>query len=114
DAERVTVGPRTTVRVPADLTVTRPRVVGHRNRMTYAVAALGDQAPARFSATLTSRPMLGSGALRVLALVVVVAVWLTGVVVGVPFLSRQLSEQQDGVVAADGAATDPDGNGAPG
>src|SRR5690606_15733097 len=106
---------RSTVRVPADLSVRRPRAVGHRNRMTYAVSALGDQAPARFTGVLTSKPFLGGTAIRALALLVVVAVWLTGVVIGVPWLSQKISGQTgEDVVAVDGgqgSPTGPDGSG---
>lgn len=101
DGAWVRVPPHSTVRVPVRLTVLRPQLVGHRNRRAFSVLARGDQSPGRTQGTLTSRPLLGSGFLRAVALLTVVAVWLTGVVVGVPWLSQQVTQLQAGDTGPD-------------
>lgn len=106
DGAWVRVPPHSTVRVPVRLNVLRPQLVGHRNRRAFSVLARGDQSPGRTQGTLTSRPLLGSGFLRAVALVTVVAVWLTGVVIGLPWVSQQVNQLQQaegGEVGGDGA-----------
>ncbi|MCL3861863.1 carboxypeptidase regulatory-like domain-containing protein [Actinotalea sp. K2] len=91
--EQVRVPARSTVRLPARLTVLHPQVVGHRNRRTFVLAATGDQAPARSQAVLTARPLLGSGAIRALSMLVVAALWLTGVVIGAPWIAQRVGTE---------------------
>ncbi|HUX69090.1 MAG TPA: carboxypeptidase regulatory-like domain-containing protein [Cellulomonadaceae bacterium] len=88
----VTVPAHTTVRLPVRLSVARPRLVGHRSRAAYSVLAHGDQAPARAQGVLTARPMFPAGALRVVAMLAVVALWVTGVAIGLPWLSHRTNQ----------------------
>lgn len=109
DGAWVRVPPHSTVRVPVRLAVLRPQLVGHRNRRAFSVLARGDQSPGRTQGTLTSRPLLGSGFLRAVALLTVVAVWLTGVVVGVPWVSQQVTEMQQAEAGGGGGGGASDG-----
>ncbi|WP_448071457.1 carboxypeptidase regulatory-like domain-containing protein [Georgenia yuyongxinii] len=110
--DAVTVPARGTVTVPAKLSVLRPQIIGHRNRMAYTVTARGRQAPAKFRGTLTARPLLGFTGMRVVAVVAALALWVAGLGMGVPWLSEKVTAEQGEVLAeggADGAGADPDG-----
>ncbi len=108
DDERPRLPAHSTVRIPARLSM-RPQVVGHRSRRTFTVSAHGDQAPARFQGVYTSKPMVGSGAIRLLAMALVVVVWVTGVIVTLPWLTDRLTGTE--VVAAGQDAGGDDGTG---
>ena len=112
DQQHVTVPPHGTVRVPARLSVRRPRVVGHHDRLAFTVTARGRQAPARVHGTLTSRPLLTSGVLRVLSLVTALAVWAGAIGLGVPWVADQVTGTDPDVVADGGAGADRPGAGA--
>ena len=92
EGQVVTVPAHTTVRLPVRLSVARPRLVGHHSRASYSVVAHGDQAPARAQGVLTARPMLPAAALRVVAMLAVVALWVTGVAIGLPWLSHRTNQ----------------------
>lgn len=89
----VTVPAHATVRLPVRLKVTRPRLVGHHSRTSYSVVAHGDQAPARSHGVLTSRPLFPASALRAVAMLAVVALWIAGIAVGLPWLSQRTNQQ---------------------
>lgn len=88
----VSVPAHATVRLPARVAVHRPRLVGPRTRTAYSVTAHGDQAPAHTQAVLTARPLLSSGVLRGVGMVAVLALWVAGVAVGLPWLSHRASQ----------------------
>ena len=100
----MTVPAHTTVRLPVRLSVARPRLVGARVRAVYSVIAHGDQAPARAQGVLTARPMFTAGALRVVAMLAVVALWVTGVAIGLPWLSHRTNQSTVAAPAGSQAA----------
>jgi len=133
-ASRLTVPGRQTIRLTATARNMRPQVLGHLDRRTFSVVAQGRQAPATFHGTVTARPLVGSGLLRVVALLMVVVLWGGGLLVALPWFTdradQQTVAQPAPTAAADagdgtgpgGAGTDgtpgdgsgPDGTGAPG
>lgn len=133
-ASRLTVPGRQTIRLTATARNMRPQVLGHLDRRTFSVVAQGRQAPATFHGTVTARPLVGSGMLRVVALLMVVVLWGGGLLVALPWFTdradQQTVAQPAPTAAADagdgtgpgGAGTDgtpgdgsgPDGTGAPG
>jgi len=133
-ASRLTVPGRQTIRLTATARNMRPQVLGHLDRRTFSVVAQGRQAPATFHGTVTARPLVGSGMLRVVALLMVVVLWGGGLLVALPWFTdradQQTVAQPAPTAAADagdgtgpgGAGTDgtpgdgsgPDGSGAPG
>ncbi|TNC19197.1 hypothetical protein FHE66_04625 [Georgenia sp. 311] len=114
DRRHVTVPAHGTVRVPARLSVRRPRVVGHHNRLAFTVTARGRQAPARVHGTLTSRPLLTSGVLRVFSVVTALAVWAGALGLGVPWVAEQVAGPDQADVVAGGTGDDVGGDGATG
>ncbi len=101
----VTVPAHATVRLPARLSVARPRLVGARNRSTYSVTAHGENAPAHAQGVLTARPLLSSGVLRGVAMVAVVGLWVAGVAIGLPWLSQRANRSATTAAAGQGAGS---------
>lgn len=97
----VVVPARTTVRLTGRARNLRPQLMGHLSRRAFSVVAAGKQAPARFSGTITARPLLSAGFLRVMSLVVVMAMWAGGLVVALPWLTGRMTTEQ---TAAEGTA----------
>ncbi|SDC59807.1 Carboxypeptidase regulatory-like domain-containing protein [Sanguibacter gelidistatuariae] len=106
---------RTTIRLTARARNLRPQFMGHLNRRAFSVAAAGKQAPARFSGTITSRPLLSSGLMRVMSLLLVMALWAGGLVVGLPWLTNRMTAEQTTAeeTTAPGAGSDPGAAGDP-
>ncbi|MPV87299.1 hypothetical protein GB882_01355 [Georgenia ruanii] len=100
--DALTVPARGSVTVAAKLSVLRPQILGHNNRMAYTLTARGRQAPASFRGTLTARPLLGSTGLKIVAVVATLALWVAGLGLGVPWLSTQFSGDQGEVLAEAG------------
>lgn len=133
-ARRLTVPGRQTVRLTATARNVRPQVLGHLDRRTFSVVAQGRQAPATFHGTVTARPLVGSGMLRVVALLMVVVLWGGGLLVALPWFTDRADQQTEaqpaptaavdagdgtgpdgaGPDSAPGDGTGPDGTGAPG
>lgn len=110
-SEREVVVPaRTTVRLTGQARNLRPQLMGHLSRRSFSVMAAGRQAPARFSGTITARPLLSAGFLRVMSLVLVMAMWAGGLVVALPWLTDRMTTQET-TAEATGAPADP-GSGA--
>lgn len=118
-ARRLTVPGRQTVRLTATARNVRPQVLGHLDRRTFSVVAQGRQAPATFHGTVTARPLVGSGMLRVVALLMVVVLWGGGLLVALPWFTDRADQQTQAQPAATAAAdpgsagdgTGPDGTG---
>lgn len=89
----VRVPARSTTRVTARARVLRPSWVGHRDRRGYEILAHGPQAPATFRGGVTAMPFVTAAMTRALALVLVVALWLGGLVVAVPRIRDAVGEQ---------------------
>jgi len=133
-ARRLTVPGRQTIRLTATARNMRPQVLGHLDRRTFSVVAQGRQAPATFHGTVTARPLVGSGMLRVVALLMVVVLWGGGLLVALPWFTDRADQQTEaqpapaaavdagdgtgpdgaGPDGAPGDGTGPDGTGAPG
>ena len=90
----VVVPARTTVRLTGRARNLRPQLMGHLSRRAFSVSAAGKQAPARFSGTITARPLLSAGFLRVMSLVLVMAMWGGGLVVALPWLTDRMTSEQ--------------------
>jgi len=88
---RVQVPPGGIARIRGRVGLSRPRVVGARNRYPFLIAARGLGAPTSVTGSVTGRPLLGSSSTRSLALIAVIAVWLALVAVGIPKLAGSLS-----------------------
>ncbi|MBD7917994.1 carboxypeptidase regulatory-like domain-containing protein [Cellulomonas sp. Sa3CUA2] len=105
-----------TVRVPAVLR-SGHRWVGREQRHTFLVTATGRSAPQEVPGTFTSRAWLGPTVLKVAAVVVVLALWAAGALVGIPRVVTALGDRQDAAVTAgDGQDGGQDGaqDGSPG
>ena len=87
----VTVPAGRTVSVPGRVRVTHPRLIGHQSTHTFAVAARGLGAPEFMEGTLRSRPLMGGRMTGLLIAGLVIAIWATAAVVGIPKLSNYLS-----------------------
>lgn len=83
----------TTARVSGRVQVARRRWTGAPRRLPFVLTAQADSVPLRLDGVFTSRPVLGSGTTRVLALVVVVALWAGAVAVAVTQASKRASRQ---------------------
>ncbi len=110
------VAPRETVRVGARVRSPRVRLVGSRRRHAYTVTATGRAAPQHVQASLSVRPLVGSGFARVVGAVAVIALWVAGVFTVLPYLADRFSDRSTSVdqvtVEADGDGQgDPDGSG---
>lgn len=104
DADRVELGPAETLRVPA--TVRAPlRLAGGRVRHSYQVVATGRAAPQRVQGTFTSHALLGTGMLRVTAIVAVMALWVTAVVIALPRLADRMRADEEPTTAEAGATS---------
>jgi len=121
DRRTVRLAPHQTARVRGRVRTRRPRVVGHAARDSYVVTATGTLAPQRFQASFHSRPLLSSGAMKVLALVMVAVLWVGGTVAVLPWVSAKVksatlssgttSTEVARVPATDGGGTAGDGSG---
>src|SRR5690606_22896025 len=80
---KVQLQPAETRRVPATVRG-RLRLFGPRERHSYEVIASGRAAPRRVQGTFASRAIFGSGAVRVIAVVAVMALWITALIVALP------------------------------
>ncbi|QIK83055.1 carboxypeptidase regulatory-like domain-containing protein [Sanguibacter sp. HDW7] len=89
----VRVPARSTTRVTARARILRPSWVGHRDRRGYEIFAHGSQAPATFRGGVTAMPFVTASMTRALALVLVVALWLGGLVVAVPRIRDAVGER---------------------
>ena len=89
---RVEVGPAETVRVSAVLRAKRPRLVGGKQRHSFTVTATGRAAPQRAQGTFTARALMSSAMLRGTAIVVVVALWVVGAIIGLPKIASQFTD----------------------
>src|SRR5690606_35837278 len=113
----VRVAPRTTVRVPVRVRAPRVRLVGSRRRHSYTVTATGRSAPQHVQGNLSVRPLVGSGLARVVGVVSVLALWLAGVSVALPYLADRFADRSTSVDRVEVAVDDPGAeptDGAPG
>jgi len=115
------VRPHESVRLAGRVRATRPRLVGSARHLPFAVTATGAQAPQRVTGTFTQRPLLTPGAMRAVAIVVVAALWVAGVVAVLPWVSDRFSadkqasaSQQQTLGPAAGGGTQGDGTGGTG
>jgi len=113
------VAPRETVRVSARVRSPRVRILGSRRRHSYTVTATGRAAPQHVQASLSVRPLIGSGFARFVAAFAVIALWVAGVFTVLPYLADRFSDRSTSVdqvtVEADGdGQDDPAGEGGSG
>lgn len=116
------------VRLPARLVATRPRRVGAVVDHSWSITATTPEAVRQVRGVAQQRPLLGAGMMRGVALLLVVAIWVTGAIVGIPKLAEKFGKddgqltaetvnpdgEDAGEGADDGGATDPDGSDAGG
>ncbi|MEP7763342.1 carboxypeptidase regulatory-like domain-containing protein [Sanguibacter sp. 25GB23B1] len=107
--EHITVPARQTVTLAARARNLRPQLTGHLDRRDFSVEARGLQAPARFRGTVTTRPLVTSAMIRVVALTMVVVMWGGGMLVGVPWLTQTINENGEQTTAQEAGGDDPDG-----
>lgn len=98
EADAVDVAPHSSVRLAGRARV-RPRLVGSERRAGFHVTATGSRAPQRFDATFTSRPILTSGALRLVAVLTVAALWAGAVLAALPWISARVDGSRETTVA---------------
>jgi hypothetical protein len=91
---RVTVPASSEVRLRGRVRISRPRLFGQRIRHPYLIGARGLGAPSSASGSLTSRPMLGGTSSKIIAAIVVVGLWATLAVVGIPKLASSVRGRQ--------------------
>lgn len=120
--ERVTVGPHETASVKARLRTRRLSILHNSSRRSYTVVATGNQVPTRVQGTFQNRPLLPSGVMRGLSLVLVLVLWGAGAIVGVPWVANKfdadrkvevVAEEDPGAGGAQGSDDEP-GDAAPG
>jgi hypothetical protein len=104
---RLQVPPGGIARIHGRLAVTRPSLIGGRNRHPFLIAARGLGAPTSVTGSLTSRPLLSPFGTKLLALVAVLAVWLTIAMVGIPKLAGAIRGNQSEPKAAAPSTTEP-------
>lgn len=107
--DHVTVPARQTVTLAARARNLRPQLTGHLDRRDFSVEARGLQAPARFRGTVTTRPLVTSAMIRVVALTMVVVLWGGGMLVGVPWLTQTINENGEQTTAQEAGAEGADG-----
>jgi hypothetical protein len=96
----VTLAAGEEVQVPARLVVTRPRPFGSTSQHSWTVTATTAEVVRRARGIARQRAVLGSGWLRVGALLAVVGIWITAAVVFIPPLADRFgAEPEDAVVA---------------
>jgi len=130
DKHRLTLRPHETARVKGRVRTTRPRLLGHAERGSYVVTATGSLAPQRFQGSFHSRPLLSSGAMQVVALILVAVLWVGGTIAVLPWVSSKVKTATlasggkdvtatatpggDGDTSGDGNGGTGDGTGSPG
>ncbi len=97
---RLQVPPGGVARIRGRLAVTRPCLVGGRNRHPFLIAARGMGAPTSVTGSLTARPLLGPFTTKLLAVVAVLAVWLAVAAVGIGKLAGSMRGNQAAPAAA--------------
>ncbi|ACZ22568.1 putative collagen-binding protein [Sanguibacter keddieii DSM 10542] len=111
----LTVPGRQTVRMSATARNQRPQLMGHLDRRTFSVVAQGRQAPARFSGTVTARPLVSAAMMRVVGLLMVVVLWGGGLLVALPWFTDRAGDQpvtaQPAATVVTDPAAGPDGSG---
>lgn len=103
----LTVPGRQTVRMSATARNQRPQLMGHLDRRTFSVVAQGRQAPARFSGTVTARPLVSAAMMRVVGLLMVVVLWGGGLLVALPWFTDRAGDQPVSAQPAATVVTDP-------
>ncbi|MCW2540392.1 MAG: hypothetical protein JWN95_2117 [Frankiales bacterium] len=96
----ISVPPDGAVRIGGRIKLTRPRLFGNRSRHPFRVTARGLSAPSGADGSITARPMFGSSGLKLLAATVVVSLWATLAVVGIPKLANAVKGKQSTQVTA--------------
>ncbi|WP_372728282.1 carboxypeptidase regulatory-like domain-containing protein [Nocardioides sp.] len=77
------------IRVKGRAQVRRPRMFGMRNRHTYTLTASGTESVRHVEGAVTQRTIIGPWGLKALALVSVMALWITLAMVFIPRLADQ-------------------------
>ena len=86
----VLVPPQSTVRVPGRLTVSRPTLFRRNIRHAFSVTARTSGAPKHVEGSLTARSLIGPTGAKVVAVLVVIAIWVALALVFVPKLADKL------------------------
>ncbi|SDO43269.1 Carboxypeptidase regulatory-like domain-containing protein [Nakamurella panacisegetis] len=107
----VTVPAGRTVTVPGRVRVTHPKLMGGQNTHTFAVSARGQGAPEFAEGVLRSKPLLGGRVTGLLITVVVIALWASAAVVGIPKLSTYFAGNSGSTAAPTTAASSPGASG---
>lgn len=102
---RLQVPPGGVARIRGRLAVTRPSMVGGRNRHPFLIAARGLGAPTSVTGSLTSRPLLSPFGTKLLALVAVLGLWVAIAAVGIPKLASTIRGNQAQPQAASSTVT---------
>lgn len=110
---RVQLGPHESVTVPLGLTVARLRMFHGSTKEAYSVRVTGSHVPAEVRGVMEQRSVITPGMSKGLALVLVLAVWIAGAGIGLPWLSGKIgqddsvdvvqSEQTQGADGKDGS-----------
>ncbi len=98
----VVVPPQSMVRVPGRLTVSRPRLFRRNIRHAYSVTARTSGAPKHAEGSLTAKSLIGPTGAKVVALLVVVAIWVALALIFVPKLADKIRKPSNN---AGGAAS---------
>ncbi|MFL6162093.1 MAG: collagen binding domain-containing protein [Jatrophihabitantaceae bacterium] len=91
-------------RIRGRLAVTRPRLIGGRDRHPFLIAARGLGAPSSVTGSLTARPLFSPFGYKLLAVIAVLALWLAVAAIGIGKLAAHQGNQA--APAAAGSTSD--------
>lgn len=93
DEPLLALAPAETARVAGSVRARQVRVAGSRRRYAFGVVATGGAAPQRAQGSFTVRAVLGDAAMRLTAVVAVLALWITAVVIALPRVADRLDQE---------------------
>jgi len=103
---RIVLPPGGIARVRGRVAVSRPQLVGGRNRHPFLVAARGLGAPTSVTGSVTARPLFSPLSTRLVALVAVLSIWLAAALIGIPKLAGAMRPGQPKTATATAAGND--------
>lgn len=98
----VSVAPGATVRVRGRARAKRPQMIGGRISHPFTVTARGTESVKHVDGQVLQRAALGPGLMKLLALVLVLAVWAGAAVVFIPALAEKVKTRSEESAAATG------------
>ncbi len=108
---QVTVPPGGEERIRGRLVATRPRRIGGPITHSWNVVASTPEIVRQVRGSAQQRALLGSGLMKAVAVVAVVAIWVAAVLVLVPQVTEKFGKDKEVAESADGGSGGADGSG---